>query len=689
MAENSRGYEAFSRVWESLRLDLAASSLEPDKTITVAHLQPDSRDRVASLPSLSMAGSSAGTGELVPEGVLGEGGLAVVELATQRSLGREVAVKRLKPSLQSSELTWKLLQEAWITGRLEHPNIVPVHMLGRFEDGAVAMVMKRIEGKPWRAFIQGKATPPGESFAEDPLGWHLEILIGVCRAIEYAHSRGIVHRDIKPDNVMVGAFGEVYVVDWGVAVSLEEEPDGRLPVIRKARGIAGTPAYMAPEMVAAQNTLIDERTDVYLLGATLYEVVTGAPPHQQDSLFETLYSAFRSEPVETLEQVPEELAAICRKAMHPYRKDRYPSVAEFREAVARFLRHRHSRTVARQARQRLETLRETIAASQDQAGNAVRVHDLFGQCRFGFHEALREWADNPEARQGLQEAIECVARFEIDQGNPHAAEVLVGQLPQPNSSLQKKLDGLKQKVQKEREAVAALRKLGRNLDLTAGSRFRRHLFSGILLFWAVVALGAGFLRRTLSILITPAHYLFAMALLLAVTLAVLWWQREVLLQNAVNRAMMVLFLLVVVGFFPQAMVGVRWGLPFDKVVALALAVLALGASMVAATINWRIWVMALSYWVAMGCAVAWPAWSLETVAGANVVGVLSVEFMLRRWPLARPGQPREERAGHRWQGPPGALDGAPVSDAHRDARSRSRPPRGDGPPVPRHDEESA
>ncbi len=642
MGESPRGLRAFTKVWESFNLEtVAAGRFEPDRTITVDYLQAAPTDELSSLPILSM--SSAEGADLQIEGGLGKGGTAVVELAIQRSLDREVAVKRNRRTLQSRETTWKLLQEAWITGRLEHPNIVPVHVLGRTEDGAAVIVMKRIEGRSWRAFIRGTTAPPGEGFLEDPLGWHLGILMTVCQAIEFAHSRGIVHRDIKPDNVMVGAFGEVYVVDWGIAVSLEPDPRGRLPYVRDVRGIAGTPAYMAPEMAAGQNGAIDERTDVYLLGATLFEVLTGSAPHQRETLFDTLFSAFSGEPFDALEDAPQELGDICKKAMQALPKDRYPSVAAFREAVARFLQHRHSRSVARQARRRLEELQSILASIENAPRNLVKVQDLFGQCRFGFQEALREWSENPEARQGLDEAVACMARFEIARGDVEAASALLTQLSPPDNDLERELEALKRRLARERENVEALQELKRDLDLEPGSRARRILFPAALLSWTILPAAASVIQRTTTLSFTVMHQVIASVIMLVIVGGVVWWRREALLQNLASRGMMILAILVLVGYLLIGIGSLRAGLSLGETIGFALMLLAIAVSMIAATINWRAWVMGVTYWVGAVVALMVPNWGLETLAACNLLGTLGMEYFLRRWPVSAPVASGDEK----------------------------------------------
>src|SRR5262249_2783401 len=155
-----------------------------------------------------------------------------------------------------------LLTEAVITGSLEHPSIVPVHALGCDDAGRPVLVMKRIEGVCWRGMARDEH-PPGWAAIDAAGGGrrtaHVANLMAVCNAMHFAHRRGVVHRDLKPGNVMIGSYGEVYVVDWGIAARIEAGPS---PV-----ALVGTPAYMAPEMVWGEAHRVDARTDVYLLGA--------------------------------------------------------------------------------------------------------------------------------------------------------------------------------------------------------------------------------------------------------------------------------------------------------------------------------------------------------------------------------------------------------------------------------------
>ncbi len=296
-------------------LDAATIERRPSATIVPPSMRVDTAGERA-MSILDELGASTLERKLDLHGTIGEGGMGIVHLGTQRALGREVAVKSIKDEHKSEHAVLKLLREAWITGGLEHPNVVPVYDIALDPDGSPLIVLKKIEGVDWATLMHDARTVRDRFGADDLLDWNLRILMQVCNAVRYAHSRRVLHRDLKPENVMIGPFGEVYVVDWGIAVSLEDDGSGRLPLASEAREMAGTPLYMAPEMLGGTESRLSERTDLYLIGAILYEIVSGQPPHQGTAFMELVSSIVLSDP-ELPDDAPEELARIIRRAMDP------------------------------------------------------------------------------------------------------------------------------------------------------------------------------------------------------------------------------------------------------------------------------------------------------------------------------------------------------------------------------------
>ena len=293
------------------------------------------------------------------------GGVGRVLLVHDQHLGRDIALKELLPIVQSDgstiragdhtpvqlslSLVARFLQEARITGQLEHPSIVPVYELGRRKDGTIYYTMKLVRGTTLTTSLKQATT------LKDRLRL-LPNFLDLCNAIGYAHSRGIIHRDIKPNNVMIGEFGETVVLDWGLAKirgqedahadelehtlrTLQLSADAK--AVETADGqVLGTPVFMPPEQARGEIESITERSDVYSLGAVLYSILAGQFPYSGRSAAEVLQQVLNQEPpaVESIEPAaPPELVAICKRAMQRDADKRYASGKEIAEEVSRFL----------------------------------------------------------------------------------------------------------------------------------------------------------------------------------------------------------------------------------------------------------------------------------------------------------------------------------------------------------------
>ena len=280
------------------------------------------------------------------------GGMGSVRRGLDRLLGRHVAVKLLHESISDRpDLVRRFVLEAQITGALEHPNIVPVHLLGEGSDGLPCFSMKLVEGRTLRAEILDEQGLPWPSGRLDQL---VQVLLKVCDAVAFAHSRGVVHCDIKPENIMVGEFGQVYLMDWGVARVINPVAFGRDDVLPPERlfdpeegaprtQIYGTPAYMAPEQAIGLHDAVDERTDVYLLGAVLYEMLTGKAPHPGQTVMAVVWEAASGKVISPRERVPhlelpEGLCRTAMKALSGIPGDRYQRVLDFKFELERHLR---------------------------------------------------------------------------------------------------------------------------------------------------------------------------------------------------------------------------------------------------------------------------------------------------------------------------------------------------------------
>lgn len=370
------------------------STLHPGETI-----RSESRAEVPALrlPELSvdLAARSGPAGEprsdLEVRGVIGEGGMGRVLVARQHSLARDVAVKTARPDAPESARA-AILDEGAITGQLEHPAIVPVHALGLDAAGRPAMVMKRIEGVSWDALLEDPSHAGWEGWEgtpQDRLPGHLQILTAVCNALHFAHSRGVVHRDVKPQNVLIGRYADVYLADWGVAGELGA----------RAQGLCGTPAYLAPEMVS--QAVVDARTDVYLLGATLHAVLTGQPRHPGATVTESLVHARTSPPFAYGPQVAPELADLANRACHLDPAQRPRDARAFRDELAAYLRHRDAVALAQKAQARLAEAEPLLAQPEVDLGQLERLERLLAEARFGLEQSLERCGQLPAARAAL------------------------------------------------------------------------------------------------------------------------------------------------------------------------------------------------------------------------------------------------------------------------------------------------
>ncbi len=287
---------------------------------------------------------------LVRKRELDRGGMGAIEIVEDESLQRRVARKIVHHQFQDSAwMVGSFIREAQITAQLEHPHIVPVHDIGRTEDGRVCFTMRLIQGRSLIDLIEGM---PGGIASGEGLLDLLDVMVKVCDALALAHSRGVVHCDIKPQNVLTGGFGEVYLMDWGIS---RVQDDDELPVLSKGaksrvhttisddgEGVMmGTPAYMSPEQARGRKP--GSGSDIFSVGAVIYHIVTGRAPYLGDSATNVVERAkqcrFES-PVTVAGSavVPLELNRIILKAMAQRPADRYAHVSDLKADLVRFMR---------------------------------------------------------------------------------------------------------------------------------------------------------------------------------------------------------------------------------------------------------------------------------------------------------------------------------------------------------------
>jgi serine/threonine protein kinase/formylglycine-generating enzyme required for sulfatase activity len=338
---------------------------------------------------------------------LARGGLGEVFLAQDGELNREVALKEILPRhADDPESRARFLREAEVTGALEHPGVVPVYGLGTHPDGRPYYTMRLIRGETLREAIgrfhaaDRASRPPGERNVE--LRKLLGRFVAVCDAVAYAHSRGILHRDLKPDNIMLGPYGETLVVDWGLAGPVRGPDQTPLPSALRPAGAAegwtqtgaviGTPQYMSPEQAAGQADRLGPAADVYSLGATLYQLLTGRAPFPMEGGILDLLLRVRSgdfpRPRTVHHGVPQALEAICLKAMASRPADRYSTARELADDLERWLADEPVRAHREPLRSRLGRWRRRHRALV--ASLVVLVATALGAAAAGLAAVSRE-----------------------------------------------------------------------------------------------------------------------------------------------------------------------------------------------------------------------------------------------------------------------------------------------------------
>jgi serine/threonine-protein kinase len=476
---------------------LASSTLRGD-------VDPRASLPTALPPARIADGADGGPADFRLRSVLGRGGMGVVHLAEQTIPSREVALKRL--ASDDPRFVDALLREATITGRLEHPNIVPIHAVVADEHGP-AVVMKRVAGVDWSELAK----------KERSIERHLDVLLQVCNAVAFAHARGVVHRDIKLENVRIGDFGEVYLLDWGIAKKLDAPSSGR---------IVGTPVHMAPEMTFGD---ADERSDVFLLGAALHEALTGRPRHDATDLVEVLRLARRAEPYSYDTKVPRELAAILNRACARDPSARFESASALREAVVRFREHRSAAKLAAAGAERLAELEKLTKGG----GAYAEAQRVFTEARFAFEQARAAWPESELATNGLQRALDAMARVELAHGQPDGAEACLSAMTDPPTALRAEIVALRARQLAEK---ARLAKLEHDQDRGVGAGVRQR--ATVLLAIAIVAITAGLvgMRLVRPDYVTPQlRFAFGGTVVFGVVLAVATWWRRNGEWNLVNR----------------------------------------------------------------------------------------------------------------------------------------------------------
>lgn len=571
----------FHQLWERVQNQGEA---EATATLaTIGHRTAGALDDTTDLPRVD---------HLMAMGeVLGFGGNGEVVAAEQAALRRTIAVKRPRDGASMRE---RLLREAWVIGYLEHPNIPPVHFVGSNAAEQLLVGLKRIEGETLTERLSRER-------GLDNLDENLGIFIQVCNAIGFAHARGVLHLDVKPDNVMTGHFGEVYLLDWGLAMAFGEQAVPELVDEPGPASVRGTPAFLAPEMITGER--LDAATDVYLLGGLLHYMVTRKPPNAGDTALDAMQSAYDPPPRVFGAEVPERLGEIIRRALAPEPADRFASADELRTAVTEYRRDRHELEAIATARIQLGRVARVVA--DDRADPAV-VYQAYGAARQAIEEAARVGSSG-KSRALLQRVLEQLIDWELGRGNLGGAELLLSELPRPNEELSARCAELRA----DGKTVAAeLRALRWEIDPDVGSLQKAAIVAGV-----GATIGAlEVVPYLLDIPGTPQRVLIGYFIYLVVLTVMTFLARRLLLRTRVNRALMsAIWLLSLYGLVMRfgaygGLLALNHALGFD------LVMVCLMTAYVAVNLDRRI-IVALPIY-AIGCAICLTSSSIALVAFA-------------------------------------------------------------------------
>ncbi len=581
-----------------------------------------STPNISTLPLLPMGEGNNEEEEFQVLEVVGSGGMGVVVLAQQNTLRRKVAIKRPHPGKLDSNRMQALVREGILTGQLEHPNIVPVHFLGRTEEGHPALVMKRISGTSWKDLIHDEEHPGWSNIQGDRLGWHLRVLIQVANAVEFAHSQGVLHRDIKPGNVMLGDFGEVYLLDWGIGLKLSQE--GAVT----PSTFAGTPSYMAPEMLGGT---LSPQTDIYLLGATLHEILTSKARHSGESIEEVIWQARHSKPYNYPNHIPQELAALCNQATALEPNTRFPNVAAFRKAIEIHLEHRSALSLAETAQSRLHELEAKVELgwSTISTEERLQLHEIATECRFALRESLKRWPEYTKARDQLRQCTELMVHIELTLGNLSSAELLLAELDEIPEHWTERLAQLRAEQESNSLAKERLLSMEHNLDQRVGSTGRSWLMA--VLASLIVLTATTYAILSGDLFVTTPQGAFGTGLALVTMSAIIaYLYRGVLLQTELNRNLTSIYFAGCTGVLLSRSIAFFVPTSLAATFMVDMIVMGMGFAIATLTVEPKLFLSPIIFLAGIVATAIWPSWSYVILCVASVFGILWISVVWQK-----------------------------------------------------------
>lgn len=568
--------------------------------------------------SMEMVAQPQLVAEVTLESKIGDGETTEVHLGTQRSMRRKVAVRKVHQHHGTAAAPGHVLSEAWMLGAFEHANILPVYAVTKDADGLPLVMMKAIETEPWTAVLETPEHPLGCPRNADPLAFNVQRMILVCSALEHAHHRGCIHRDVKPDNVLIGRDGSVYLHGWDLAVALEVDPMGRFPLAADQTQIAGTPAYMAPEMATRNAAELGPTTDVYLVGASLHEVVTGLPRHIGENVFDAFYSAVASVPFDYEPDVPAELALLLNKAMATRPRDRFQTMVELRHALEAFLRHRPSERLTRQALQAHEQFSRAVESKVDD----FVVRELFASTFTAYGSARHFWSRNPVVNENLELVIREMIGYEIEHGAADRAHDLLLRLKTPAPDLEERINHSTEfpTIPRARLPAPTVAPVPKVVAESPGSRRDRvTLMGGAVAIWSAFGFAFAVMETFADIVITRLQ--------LAIVASVAWLvlggfvalRRRSLFHGVVAGPILGPFAVIAAGSVALQLSGAAQ--TPHQLVASHLLLFFVAMAMLNVWLDWRLVLSSAVYFVAYVLAAHSPQYSFWLMGASNLIAL--------------------------------------------------------------------
>ena len=407
------------------------------------------------------------------QNTIAEGQTWRIYLGQEHLPERQVAIKKLKP--EKKYLATELLEEALIIGRLNHPNVPPIYQVKFDPEKQPEVVMMKIEGVSFDKILDHQPQTHSQ------LQQALSILLQVCHAIEFAHAKGYLHRDLKTKNIIVGTFNQVYVMDWGLSINFTETN-------RQSKKLVGSPGYMATEMLAGDPNILTPATDVFLLGAILHEILTGEFRNQGTTVREALLAALRAEPYHYSQDIPEVLRHLCNWACAKKPKDRPQSVLLFRQNLEAILINWEAINLLQKGQEWLKEYqtRWKIEQTKDIIDDFA-LYQIALRAKFSFEQSLEIWPNLTQAREHLIETLELIVQQSL-QTKEYQRALLLYEESAVHFSEKKDIDNMFEKVlqmrEKDERRDSSLSNVKRQLDPSLSQQSR----AGLAIVLAIVIL---------------------------------------------------------------------------------------------------------------------------------------------------------------------------------------------------------